>query len=91
MLDMGKDCFMLLHGHYCNTTRPLISVIVKYYPMYVSQKWLFGVQQYYDLCHIQNLAVTYMYHVIERFRGINVCIFSSPEPLGSQGELIGWP
>ena len=19
------------------------------------------------------------------------CIFSSPEPLGSQGELIGWP
>ena len=20
-----------------------------------------------------------------------LCIFSSPEPLGSQGELIGWP
>ena len=20
-----------------------------------------------------------------------LCVFSSPEPLGSQGELIGWP
>ena len=25
------------------------------------------------------------------YAGVSVPIFSSPEPLGSQGELIGWP
>ena len=27
----------------------------------------------------------------EKFQQKNLGIFSSPEPLGSQGELIGWP
>ena len=45
-----------------------------------------------------NLVIVEVGHIYgtfscERFghKNISVSIFSSPEPLGSQGELIGWP
>ena len=45
--------------------------------------------------HYENLPMQYteIFKVIknENFHNKIVAIFSSPEPLGSQGELIGWP
>ena len=38
---------------------------------------------------IKSLFKTYL--VCSPAGGIHFSIFSSPEPLGSQGELIGWP
>ena len=38
------------------------------------------------------VAIKYIFDLaVRNVRGQISSIFSSPEPLGSQGELIGWP
>ena len=49
--------------------------------------------QLFALCSmVENFAFTpFLYFLVVTEASLKDGIFSSPEPLGSQGELIGWP
>ena len=50
-------------------------------------------EQNITITHLCNIHVQKNLKAVknEKFEQITFDIFSSPEPLGSQGELIGWP